>query len=375
MKIIHIITGLDNGGAEAILYRLCTFPTVHRHIVISLKDEGKYGPLLKEKGVVVHCLNMPRGRVNISGLKMLWRVLQEERPEVVQTWMYHADLIGSVFARLAGIRQVCWGIRHSNLEFGKSRFTTICIAKICAVLSLFIPRVIVCCAQNAIDVHKAMGYCEKKFVLIPNGVDLRSFCPDIDMRKKLRMEWGIDSEIPLLGMVARYDAQKDHKNLICALGKLKEEKIDFRCALVGNGLSNDNSEILSWLDNASVSEQVLLLGPRSDMPAVMNALDINVLSSAFGEAFPNVLAEAMACGTPCVATDVGDATSIVGDTGWIVPPEDPGALASALMHAIAERRDSSAWSLRKTLVREHIAENFSIEKMVNSYVAIWEKYQ
>ena len=106
MKILHIITGLNDGGAEAVLYRLCKFDSAHKHIVVSLMVEGKYGPLLKELGVKLYCLNMPAGRIRFSGMIKLFKLLRQHKPDVIQTWMYHADLIGGVVGRLAGIKNI-----------------------------------------------------------------------------------------------------------------------------------------------------------------------------------------------------------------------------------------------------------------------------
>lgn len=370
MKVVHIITCLDDGGAEAVLYRLCTHATSCRHSVVSLREEGKYGPLLRKAGIEVYCLNMRQGRVSLNGLVKLWQILRTERPDVVQTWMYHADLLGGVISRLAGIRNVCWGIRHSILEPGKSRRSTIWVARLCAALSRYVPRRIVCCAHRAAEIHQDLGYAREEFVVIPNGYDLRRFQPDIAVRTRLRREWGVDPALPLIGTVGRFHPQKDPKNLIDALGHLQKTGLDFRVVLVGNGFSESNATLLRWLESQSLLDRTLLLGARTDVSDVMNALDIFVLSS-LGEAFPNVLAEAMACGTPCVTTDAGDAALIVGDTGWVVPPRDSSALAHGISNAITLLQDQPVWQVRKRACRERIDSEFGIEKMVRSYIDVW----
>jgi glycosyltransferase involved in cell wall biosynthesis len=370
MRIIHIITGLNDGGAEAVLYRLSTNDSTQKHCVISLMDAGKYGPYLQQAGVEVHCLNMSQGRVTLRGLWRLWSLIKALKPQVVQTWMYHADLIGGVAARMAGVKAVFWGIHHTTLEQGKSKRSTIYVARLCALLSRWVPSKIICCANKAVEVHADLGYAAHKLLVISNGYDLGRFCPDSETRNSLRSEWGIAYTMPLLGMVGRFDPQKDHKGLIDALGQLKQSGQLFKFVLVGNSLTETNQELAGWIDTQNLRDQIILLGLRSDIPAVMNALDLHVLSSST-EAFPNVLAEAMACGTPCVTTDVGDAALIVGETGWVVPARNPPALAQAMASALSMRTDAAAWTTRQQVARAYIEENYSLDAMVRAYQAVW----
>lgn len=374
LNLLHIITGLGDGGAEAVLYRLCTHDKQNRHTVISLMDSGKYGALLEASGIAVHCLDMPRGRMTLIGLRRLWRLIASERPDVVQTWMYHADFIGGVLARLARIPIVCWGLHNCNLDPGKSARTTILIARLCARLSHWIPHAIVSCSAKAASVHQAMGYAWDKFTIIPNGYNIEEFAVDPEARAQLRREWGINEQTTLLGMVARYDPQKDHANLLNALRLIKHKSGSFQCVLVGAGMDANNHELCRLIEHQGVRDNVLLLGRRHDIPGVMNALDIHVLSSV-SEAFPNALAEAMACGTPCVTTDVGDAGVIVGDTGWIVPPSNYEVLANAVSDAIAETQNAEQWAARKSMCRNRVVSNFSLERMVDNYHNVWRGYR
>jgi len=372
MKVLHIITGLADGGAEAVLFRLITHDMKNLHAVVSLTTDGKYGPALRDHGVPVVALEMPRGRVTASGLLQLWRTVRAVRPDVVQTWMYHADLLGGLVTRLAGV-PVVWGIRNTTLEPGRSSQTTIAVARMCGWLSRRVPRRIIACAHAAVTVHAALGYDAKRMVVVPNGYDLSRFRPDAEARTLLRGEWNVGNDVPVLGMVARFDPQKDHANLIDALGLLAAQGGRFLAVLVGTGVTPDNAEIAQRIACAGLTEHVRLLGARPDVPAIMPALDVHILSSAYGEAFPNVLAEAMACGTPCVTTDVGDAAQIAGDTGWVVPPRNPQALAEALAQALTAQDDREAWATRQQRCRERIAENYSIEAMVQRYRAVWAK--
>ena len=373
MIIAHVITSLHDGGAEAVLYRLCMADRQNTHVVISLRDEGKYGPLLEQSGVLAHCLNMPRGQLTWRGFWRLIRLLRALKPDVVQTWMYHADLVGGLAARLAGIRRLYWGLHNTTLETGKTQRATILVVRVNAWLSRWVPSCIVSCSQKGVEVHRELGYAPNKFVVIPNGYDLERFMPDPQARSRLREDLGVPLDRPLLGLVARFDPQKDHRNLLAALAQLKSQGVDFLCLLVGTGMIDSNRELGAWLDEFDLRDHVQLCGPRNDIPALMSALDVHVLPSLYGEAFPNVLCEAMACGTPCVTTEVGDAGVIVGETGWRMPPGNPALLAQAIMQALAARRtDPAGWIARQEAARRCMLDNFSIGQMVASYHKVWQ---
>jgi len=370
-KVVHIITGLNDGGAEGVLTRLCLHSEQVQHVVISLMDEGKYGPLLARSGVAVHCLGMNPGKPSIVRLFRLVRLIRAEQPDVVQTWMYHADLLGGIAARLAGVRRVFWGIRHSTLEKGKSKRSTIMIARLCAFLSNWVPEKIICCANKAQDVHADIGYSRRKLRVIPNGYDLARFRSDAAAGAKVRAELGLGPNDFIIGNVGRFDPLKDHSNLLQALARVAECKIHFRSLLIGKGMSPDNTGLVEQIAALGLQDSVLLVGQRSDIPAVMNALDLHVLSS-LSEGFPNVIAEAMACGTPCISTDVGDALDIVGDKEACCPARDPQALADVIIKLAREwQQYPSIWQARKAASSQRIEEKFSIEAMVEAYEACW----
>ncbi|MBB1424661.1 glycosyltransferase [Pseudoalteromonas sp. SG43-7] len=370
-KVYHIITGLNDGGAEAVLYRLCSSDKVHEHTVISLMDEGKYGHLLRGADIKVYCLNMPPGRVTLSGLIKLYQLIRKGNPYIIQTWMYHADMIGGVIARLAGVRNVFWGVHHTNLVKGESKNATIVVAKLNAILSKFIPHKIIYCAESARQVHESKGYKSAIGVVIPNGYNLNDFTPSIHSRLSFRKENNIDKDTFLIGHVGRFHPLKDYENLMGAIGILKNKVTNFKFMMVGTELDYCNEQLSSYILNNDCQGKVSLLGRRNDIPVVMNGFDLFILSS-ISEAFPNVLSEAMACGTPCVTTDVGDAAYIVGATGWIVPIKEPQDLSMAIFNAINEHTSQQdEFSNRKLACRERIEKNFSIESMILKYHSVW----
>ncbi|WP_416137151.1 glycosyltransferase [Halomonas sp. HK25] len=373
MHIVHVITSLYPGGAQSALSRLCLNDGGNRHTVITMIGGGGLETDLLKNGITVETLGFSYRGGLVRGMLTLWKLLRRYRPDLVQTWMYHPDLIGGICARLAGIRTVCWGIRHTELESGNSSRSSILSAKLCAKLSGFLPSRIVCCAHEAMRVHEMLGYQSHKMTVIPNGYDLSAFYPYTnDECSHVVGLPDITGDLPVLGMVGRYNAQKDHLNLLKALAELKRRNVDFRCLLVGADIVPTNAILSRYISELGLDSEVVLLGVRTDIPAIMNRLDLHILPSSFGEAFPNVVAEAMACGTPCVGTDVGDTSVIIGTNGWVVPPRDHLRLADAIHSAIDEYNNSAVvWAGRRRSSVEHIRNNFTIDKMVSSFDTVW----
>ena len=193
-KIMHVITGLGDGGAEGVLTRLCLLSKNLEHEVVSLIDAGKYGEVLVAAGIKVHYLKMNPARPNPLKLIKLISIIRESKPSVVQTWMYHADLLGGIAAKLAGVKRIIWGVRHSTLDKGNAKRSTIYVAWLLAKLSYFIPDKIVCCARKALEVHSDLGYDKSKLILIPNGYDLESLRHDPEAGFRIRKELCISKD-------------------------------------------------------------------------------------------------------------------------------------------------------------------------------------
>lgn len=304
--------------------------------VISLIAIGPMGPKIESLGVPVGTLGMRRGIPNPLAVLRLAARLRRTRPDVVQTWMYHANLVGGFAARLAGGIPTAWSIHHTTFEAGLTKPRTMLTARMGAWCSRSLPARIVCCSQATYDVHAREGYDAGRMMVIPNGFDTSKFAPDAEARKAVRRELGISDTAPLIGLIARFDPQKNHAGFMAAAALLHARIPDAHFLLCGDGVTWDNPALRGPVESAGLRPFFRLLGRRDDVPRLMAALDVATSSSTYGEAFPLIVGEAMACGVPCVVTDVGDSAALVGDTGVTVAPGDPNALAQGWLHLLRD---------------------------------------
>ncbi len=373
MKILHVITGLTTGGAEIMLYKLLNALPRDQVIsrVVSLTSVGPIGERIHELGVPVDALGMRRGWPSPSKLLTLVRLMRQDPPDLVQGWMYHANLLAGIAAQLAGRPPVVWGIRQSDLDPRHSKYSTRLVAKAGAMLSRHLASRILCNADRALQVHADMGYAEDLMGIIANGFDTNIFIPDAEARCALRQELKIPETAPLVGLVARLDPQKDHGTFFAAARKVLELHPDAHFLLAGDGIDTTNSELEKLVDGNGLMSRCLLLGRRRDVPRLTAALDIAVSSSAYGEGFSNTVGEAMATAVPCAVTDVGDSAAIVGGTGRVVAPRDAQALAGAIADLIAlgpeGRADLGA------AARRRIEDNFALPVIAERYLAYWRE--
>jgi glycosyltransferase involved in cell wall biosynthesis len=370
IKIIHLITDLDTGGAEMMLFKLVSNmnPKEYDNQVISLTNNGAIGEKLQSMGVPVFTLGMRRGIISISGMRRLFQIIKKRKPDIIQTWMYHSDLIGGIIALLAGSVPVVWNIRQSNLEPSLNKKTTIMTAKMCALLSSRVPHVIICGSKRARDVHSDMGYQSDKIVVIPNGFDLTYFHPDPEARSLLSEELSLPDNSFVIGLVARYDPQKDHRTFILAANSIAAMYSNVHFVLCGENINWANEKLVESI--GQYKQRFHLLGTRQDIPKITASFDL-ACSSSVGEGFANVIGEAMASGVPCVVTDVGDSAFIVGSTGIVVPPGNIAALAEAISMFI--NMSSEARIYMGTQARRRIEENFSLSKIVARYEALYKE--
>jgi glycosyltransferase involved in cell wall biosynthesis len=372
MRVTHIITDLDTGGAEMMLFNL--LPGFNRHSinsqVISLTDQGVIGDKISSLGVPVRSLCMKAGRLDARGVARLIRWLRDDPPDLIQTWMYHSDLIGGLAGKLAGNIPVIWGIRNSTLDTKHSKRSTIWTVKLCALLSHSLPKQIITCSETARKIHVSLGYDADKMVVIPNGFLLDTFHPDQSARNSVREELGIAQDAVLIGLVARFNPQKDHQNFIDAAKLVLHQFPSAHFLLCGSGISWNNSELTGWIKQTGQSLNFHLLNLRTDIPRLTAALDLAVSSSAYGEAFPQIVGEAMACGVPCVVTNIGDSAYVIGDSGKVVPARNSQALASELINLL--RLSPLEQARLGQLARRRIEEQFDIQVIVSKYEQLYK---
>lgn len=355
---MHVITGLGAGGAEMQLAQLVLAmrESGARHSVVALTPGGQVREQLDKAGVAVCDLGMTRGRPALRGPARLARLIRRDRPAIVQSWMYHADLVAfaglTLSARRRSIRLV-WGIRCSDLDLSRYGLVLHLAVRGCAWLSGW-PDAVIVNSNAGRAVHERLGYHPRRFVLIDNGIDVERFRADPEARLRTRQALGIAPDERLIVHVARVDPMKDHATLFAALEQLR----GVRALLIGAG-----TEALPR------HPSVIALGRRADVPDLLRAGDVIALPSAFGEGFSNALAEGMASGLPAVASDVGDARRIVGDSGLIVPPRDPSALALAIGTLLDEPLEAHA--ARRLAARARIEREFSLARMVSAHQALY----
>lgn len=370
ISILHVITGLNTGGAEKMLYRLlsATDRTLFAPVVISLGDFGSQGALISSLGIPVTAMNMTSGIPSVSALWRFAREVRRIRPDIIQGWMYHGNLAATLGSYVcAGHPVSVWNVRQSLYEVDKEKRLTRWVIGLSAKLSSQ-PVTILYNSVASAGQHQEFGFRKEKTRIIPNGFDVSESVPDGAARARIRGEIGVSDRVVLIGLIGRYHPLKDHVNFLQAAHLLAEHCADVHFLLAGSGLNWENEVLVKQIQSFGLLDRVHLLDERSDVAALNAALDI-AASSSLGEAFPNVVGEAMSCAVPCVVTDVGDSAMIVGESGRIVPPSNHVALAQGLMELIDLGEDG-----RKRLgemARHRIENNFSLDAVVSQYQSVY----
>jgi glycosyltransferase involved in cell wall biosynthesis len=372
--VLHLITSLEIGGSETLLLDLVrrTRDAAYRHVVISMLDDGVLLENFRQEGITVHSLGMTRSKLNFRALGRFRAILRTERPAVLQSWMYHANLLA--FFSLVCIRpqpRIIWSLHAAALDFTCLSPLTRLTIKLGAWLSPY-PAALVANAQTTCDYHAALGYRPRKWSIIHNGVDTQRFSPDVRARADVFDELGLPPDANLVGLFARWDPLKDHATFFRAAARVAAIDPSTHFVLAGPGITRANRELGHLLENAGpvLADRVHLLGRRLDMPRLNAALSIAVFTSTC-ESFGLAAAEAMATGVPCVVTDLTFLPTLLGDTGVVVSSGDAHGVASAISLLLklteVERRELGVRA------RERIEVHFGLDAMIAKYVALFEQ--
>lgn len=366
IRIVFITSGLGVGGAEIVLLNLLRELDRHRFepSVVSLTGYGPVSDRIAALGIPVHHVDFRRRPV--QAFIALTRLLRRTKPTLVQTWMYHGDLIGSLAARAAGVKAIAWSLHNLLLDPG-ARVTGL-VRDVCARLSRRLPQVILSCSEATAAYHVEAGYAADRIRVIPNGFDTGHFRPDPDARAEVRQILGLPADAPVVLHLGRLDPLKNHAGFLRAAARVAARLPDACFLMAGKDVVPETESLASLMRELGLEGRVRLLGPRADVPRLLAACDLLVQTST-SEAFPMALGEAMSCGLPCVATDVGDSALIVGSTGAVVSSRDDAAAAAAIERLLRLPPDERAALGRAA--RQRVVDQFDIRLITRRYEAVY----
>ena len=365
IKLTHIITGLNTGGAEMMLLKLTK--SMNKNLfeitIIVLSSKGILNKEFEKIGIKVNYCNIKFLRP-FSGLISLYKFLKKSKPDIVQTWLYHSDFLGGIFAFILGVKNIVWNIRGSYLGYRLNKFHTYFIIYINGFLSKFIPKFIVSNSYECINIFSSIGYKRDIFKFIPNGFDTQKFSPNIKLRNNFRKEIKIPNIAKLIGYIARFDPQKNHLGFIKIASIIKSKIPNAYFLLAGKGIDYNNQVLLNWIEKFNLKSSFRLLGSRSDINKINSALDL-YLSPSNGEGFPNSIGEAMSCGVPCLATNVGDCKKIINNNNLISEVDDLADFINKTL--IALKWNEKEFKKQSFLARQRIKKLYSIERVKDHY--------
>ena len=372
-KVLHFITRIGGGGAENFLRGLAAAmrDSPWRTVIVAVKvtPHEAFAGELRALGCVVHDLDS-QALLRPGVWTALRSVIVQERPDVVQTWMHHADLIGGLAAWSAGYHNVVWGVRAMEMHRnpGDSPLKTSLFIKALGWTARWLPRTIITNSKGAIPVHEAMGYPSAKFVWIPNGVNSTRFALRPDVGLQTRAELGLPAGAPVVGFVGRFHRVKGMDLMLKTAALAQARRPGLHLVLVGGTKEDLYPAAAEAFATLPHPEQVRFVPFATATERLYPAFSVFSLCSE-SEAFPNVVLEAMACGVPCATTDAGDCQAMLKDLGEVVMDRDPQTMAAAW-----ERLLSLSPADRESLVarsRERAANEYSMARAAERFEAVY----
>jgi glycosyltransferase involved in cell wall biosynthesis len=370
MKVLHIITGLRLGGAEGILLRLVSNDKKNKHYVISLTSKSYYSEKFIDIGIDVYYFNFYDKSRLIKNIWDLVIVIRDISPTIIQTWMYHANFLSILLKPFFINLPFFWNLR-ATYSFTFSSISLNIIQVFLSLFSFIVPKKIICCSET-VKINHIRYFNNSKLVVVNNGFDVLPLNSSELKRVAFRNSLNLGKESVIFGMACRYHLQKDFKTLFESLSLIKKRGfIDFKIVLVGVDLNYDNFELVNMIKSYNLVGFVLLNGVSNDINEFFGVIDFYFMTSSYGEGFPNVIAEAMLCGIPCISTNIGEAAKIINTFGFVVEPQRPDLFADEIIRFIKIMEDKSSFGKLKNQCREFIESNYSTEKMILNYNNIW----
>jgi len=372
MRVLHCITGLNGDGAQRVLLRLSEHMGLFgvQSAVVNLGALTKLVSLFEEAGIPVSSLNLPASASGMaSGVRRFKQIVEQEKPDIIQGWMYHANLI-TVLSRLVGERglPVLWNIRRGLDDYAQRRLRTRCVIRGNAVLSSRVDGIIYCSSESRVQ-HEEFGFRSRYSVVFSNGFDTEKFRPRPEARKEFRKQYRISDDEIVVGNIGRFDVAKGHVFLVDAFSRVLATRPNVRLVLVGRGMDDENGEIVSMLDSLGCRERVLLLGEQSNVETIHPAFDV-YCSSSISEGFPNALSEAMACGVECVTTDTGASRQLVEGIGRVVPARSAKLLADAVLATLNDNPQARRIAAERG--RERIVSRYALCSVAQQYAELYK---
>lgn len=368
MSILFLLRSLNVGGAERQLLLLASGLQQHGYSVkVVIFYAGS--PLEQEaKALGVQIVDLKRqGRWDLIPFFLrLVRFIKREQPEILHSYLQVPNIWSAFVKLVLPDTKVVWGIRASNIEWKDYGWQWQATDKAESLLAN-IPDWMICNSSAGLEHHVQKGYPRRKMSVVRNGIDTERFFPDRKLGRALRAMWGVQENQTLIGMVGRIDPVKDYPDFLQAAAWLAQERPEVRFVCVGGGPDALLGEYSDLAHSLHVQDVLIWAGEQTEMLQVYNALDLLVLSSV-SEGVSNVLGEAMACGIPCVATDVGDSAQLIGSVGELVPARDPEALKQGMLQLL--KRIETDGTRLNTQARQWIMEQFSVAKLVSKTIEV-----
>ena len=367
LKIIFITTSLGLGGAEKILYEILKEFKQSEILVISLGDKDFFSSNLYKLGIKVEYLNLKNNLSLIYKIFKLINILRKFRPKIIHTWLYKANIIGGIAAKLSGNKFIYWSIHH-DLENEQKSFLRFLFMLISAVASQIIPKKIIFCSKSSAINHINFGFNSKRSIVINNGIDINKFKKDPSIYKEYRKnKFNLKNDTFLIGSIGRYHPIKDQKTLLKALLILKEKNINFKCILAGENLNKKNKYLYKQICELKLNNNIFLMGKIKNIKNILCSLDLLVISS-LSECSPIVLLEAISSDLLCISTNVGGIKNIIQNKNLLFKKRDHEELAKKIIFFM-NNRNKFEINLKES--KNIVLTKYSLKKMVNEYRKIY----